>query len=1572
MLASFCSVLRRSLSLFFAAALILPSALVAQPRVAQAASTSALAFNGNSSFVQVPANTSLNISSNLTLETWAKPTAVNAFADIVGAGGYELGIRPSADGFMAMFQIVVGGTTYSATSATAGPMAPGQWYHFAGTYDGNTVRLFVNGVQLGTTVKVGAIDSSTVPLRIASSQLVSDFFTGEVDEVRVSNTVRYINAFTPPTAPFVTDANTAGLWHLDEGTGTTTADASGHGNNGSLSGAARWVTDSPVGLVDLSLPTPSAVTLASISATVATVSWTTNKPSSSQASFGTTPAYGATTPVDPSVVTSHKVTLSGLTPNTSYNYQVISRDASGNVGSSPNLTFSSAEPSMTSAVTGEWSPVHNWPLVPVHSTLLYTGDVLMWDAWESPGTPSVRLWHPATDTFTAVPNLVSQIFCSGHVVLSDGRILVVGGHNGGEVGITDTNMFDPATSRWSLGASMHFPRWYPSANELGDGRVVAFSGNINHGTWANTPEVYNPVSNTWTSLTSISTADVTEGEYPLSFALPSGKLFTLASSTGKSKLLDVNSLSYTAATTSLSPALFGSAAMYRPGKVINSGGGPAANNASWATSAVIDMTAASPAWRQIAPMAFPRYQHTLTMLPDGKVLAVGGGDAVDGGQIRTGPLAPEMWDPTTETWSTLASSRYPRMYHSETTLLPDGRILVSGGGRWSTAYDYYNAEIYSPPYLFKGPRPSVSGAPASAGYGTPITITTPDAATIATVALTALDSTTHTSNTDQHYVELPFSRGANSLNVFTPASSSLAPPGFYLLWLVDSNGVPSMGKQIKIGGPQTDTQPPTVSLTAPASGATVSGTTTTISASASDNVGVTSVQFLLDGNPIGLPVATAPYTVIWDTTTTTNGTHAVAARASDAAGNTTSSAVNVSVSNPLTISGISSSSITPASAVVSWTTNSPATSQVLYGTTTSYGSSTALDATLVTAHSQTLSSLTPSTLYHYQVQSRDSSGRIVTSSDQTFTTGTALIGDATVRPNVDSSGAGGAEAFQYTATTSGSANKLFVYLDGSSTAAKVVLGLYADNASTTSPAALLAQATITAPIAGAWNSVAIPPTGLTAGTKYWIAILGPAGTGTVAFRDVASGGPAQASSQTTLATLPATWSPGSNYPNSPMSAYATGSSDTVPPTVSLTAPTAGASLVGSATVSATASDNVGVTSVQLLLDGAALGPPLTTAPYTYNWDTTTATNGSHTLGARASDAAGNIGTASTVSVTSSNPPSISAVTIGSITPVGAAVSWNTNTPATSQVEYGVTTAYGSTTTLDATLVTAHLQSLTGLTPNTLYNCAVISRDQAGTQVVSNNVTFTTPAFVSSNVQAKSVTSTSATITWTTNGAASSQVQYGTSTAYGSSTTLDSSLLTSHSQTITGLTPGTLYHYQVQSKDAYGNTAGTTDQTFTTAAAAPTVLVGDTTIEGSSDSNGAGAAEAFQYTSSASGSATKLFIYLDVSSSAPKVVLGLYAHNATTNSPGSLLAQGTISTPRAGDWNSATIPSTALAAGTKYWIAVLGPAGSGMVAFRDVLNGGPAQGSSQSNLTTLPATWSKGSTWGNSPMSAYAQ
>lgn len=639
------------------------------------------------------------------------------------------------------------------------------------------------------------------------------------------------------------------------------------------------------------------------------------------------------------------------------------------------------------ATVGQWGSVLNWPLVAVHSTLLNTGKVLVWDAWEYNST-TAKLWDYETNTFSEVPNN-SQLFCAAHATLADGRVLVTGGHNGGEVGIKDTNIFSPASGTWTSPPDMQFARWYPSNVTLGDGRVVVLSGQITGGNFADTPEIYNPVANTWSTL-GVSTASMHDSEYPLTFLLPNGKIYTIAATPGNSYTLDVTTPQWSSVGTI--PTKLGSAAMYRPGKILYTGGGDNKDSgqASKNQASVIDMTATTPTWSTVASMAYPRYQHNLTILADGSVMAIGGTPVVSQ-TTSSGTLPTEIWDPYSQVWTTTASIAASRNYHSTSMLLPDGRVLSAGGGRLGSAPDRFNAQIYSPPYLFKGPRPTISNAPTSTGYGEQMTIDSPEAIEISKVAMIPLASNTHTLDMNQRYVELNFTKGAGVLTVDSPTDANIAPPGYYMVFVVNGMGIPSTAKIVKLNI-LNDLAFPTVNLTSPANESTVLGSNVSVAATATDNVAVASVQFVLDGNNLGALDTTSPFTVSWDTTTASNGAHILTAKAIDTSGNeTTSTPVNVTVDNPVdstppVITAVSSSNVNGVSATVTFTTDENADTQIEYGTTTAYGSSTTLNSTLTTSHTQNITGLSSNTQYHYRVKSRDAGGNLSTSDDFTFTT----------------------------------------------------------------------------------------------------------------------------------------------------------------------------------------------------------------------------------------------------------------------------------------------------------------------------------------------------------------------------------------------------------------------------------------------------------------------------------------------------------------------------------------------------------------------------------------------------------
>ncbi|HWF34837.1 MAG TPA: fibronectin type III domain-containing protein, partial [Solirubrobacteraceae bacterium] len=505
---------------------------------------------------------------------------------------------------------------------------------------------------------------------------------------------------------------------------------------------------------------PSAPT--GVSATAgnggATVSWTAPSNGGSPIAKYTVTPYINGTAQTPTTVTgtppTPNATVTGLTNGTAYTFTVSATNAVGT--GSPSTQSSPVTPSNPNG--GQWAALMNWPMVAIHSILLANGNVLQFDGWQQP--EPTQVWNPATQAFTT-QTAPDSVFCSGAAELPDGRVLVVGGYGGlstGNLGIVDTNVFNPATSTWTRVADMHSPRWYPDLTELANGNYVAISGNTtNATTWADTPEVYNPSANTWTSLTGVSTSQVHEEEYPFSYLAPNGNVFTIGPSEDLSFFLNVAAKTWTQ-TGGSSGVHNGSSVMYRPGQILYSGGAAtlASNSPAQATTAVIDLTAATPAWKQTASMAFPRIYHTLTMLADGTVLAVGGeptAGQTGPSEVSGGVLPSEIWDPTTQTWSTVASTGVTRGYHSTAVLMPDATVLVAGSGHANPGYAGQNsAQIYSPPYLFKGARPTISSAPASATYGSNFQLSTPDASSISSVNLVSLGADTHQIDMGQHFV----------------------------------------------------------------------------------------------------------------------------------------------------------------------------------------------------------------------------------------------------------------------------------------------------------------------------------------------------------------------------------------------------------------------------------------------------------------------------------------------------------------------------------------------------------------------------------------------------------------------------------------------------------------------------------------------------------------------------------------------------------------------------------------------------------------------------------------------------
>jgi len=464
---------------------------------------------------------------------------------------------------------------------------------------------------------------------------------------------------------------------------------------------------------------------------------------------------------------------------------------------------------------GRWDQLPDSPIFIVHAAVLATGKVLLWSGTAEVGDPlESRVWDPATGTMT-MQTYGEDLFCSGHSFMPDGRLLVAGGAPIGSM--RSTHIFDPAAETWTKVADMNEARWYPTVLTLPDGRILAASGS-----GASQVEVYDAASDTWT-LVAGATRFFPE-LYPSLHLLPGGQVFYSRAgwTTADAVQTQTAYLTFSGPTagswTNLGQQAFpdrqeGTAVIQidttvsppaAEGTIIGGGvsGAPTARNPL--TSEKIDLTALAPppAWNRTADMHFPRTNVNGVLLPDGTILAVGGQRNGKWNPDHQPVLEAEIYDPRTDTWTLTPPMAHPRQYHSIAVLLPDGRVLTAGGVDPSPGVverDQRSMEVFSPSYLFNGPRPTIGGAPAGVGYGAAFDVTTPDVDDIDSVVLLRPCAMTHHTDAGQRYVKLPITgRAPNTVTVQAPADANVAPPGHHMLFILNANGVPSEAAWVQL------------------------------------------------------------------------------------------------------------------------------------------------------------------------------------------------------------------------------------------------------------------------------------------------------------------------------------------------------------------------------------------------------------------------------------------------------------------------------------------------------------------------------------------------------------------------------------------------------------------------------------------------------------------------------------------------------------------------------------------------------------------------------------------------------
>ncbi|MEU4083771.1 galactose oxidase early set domain-containing protein [Streptomyces aureus] len=486
---------------------------------------------------------------------------------------------------------------------------------------------------------------------------------------------------------------------------------------------------------------------------------------------------------------------------------------------------------------GRWTvlPTQN-PVRSMHSVVLNNGKVLLiagsgnseenFDA----GTFTSAVYDPVTGSYKVIPT-PKDMFCSGHVQLADGRVLVLSGNKAfpvagghGYEGYKESYVFDPVTETYSRTNDLNDGHWYPSATELGNGDVIAFGGLREDSSGSVTAERWSNERQQWLPLWQVNQTWSFWGLYPSMILMQDGRLFYSGSHVFGNGTPGTGSAiyDYDANTTTAVPGLQNkderdqSASVLLPPaqdqKVLTLGGGnidsnPAANR----LTDIIDLKAASPAYTMGPPIpqgtvdlgngqvaetgGQGKMYVSAVLLPDGKVLETGGALHNRADPVREASI----FDPATSTFDPVAADPEDRGYHSSAFLLPDGRVMATGdnpgNGTWN-----HDVSIYTPPYLLKGSRPAITSVIDNEWvYGDTqrITVDRP----VVKAELIRPAAVTHSSDPNQRFVDLPLSVDGNNVDLNVTSNPNLAPPGWYMLFAVDANGVPSVAKWVHLQGP---------------------------------------------------------------------------------------------------------------------------------------------------------------------------------------------------------------------------------------------------------------------------------------------------------------------------------------------------------------------------------------------------------------------------------------------------------------------------------------------------------------------------------------------------------------------------------------------------------------------------------------------------------------------------------------------------------------------------------------------------------------------------------------------------
>ena len=481
------------------------------------------------------------------------------------------------------------------------------------------------------------------------------------------------------------------------------------------------------------------------------------------------------------------------------------------------------------ARVGRWEASLNWPVKAIHAALLPTGHILS-HASDDPtqagstnpsdphDTTRVDLADIATWSHEWIDHPTEELYGASHALLEDGGLLEFGGNGGRTAGLLafgqdQCTKFDAGLQVWLPMDDMHQARWSPSALTLGSGHTLSIGGSHAGGN-SFLPEVFDGTS--WRTLDGASYQNrLSNGDnqsdhtYPFVHLASDGRVFW-AGWDEEMAFLDPRgngawSVDFMRENIQRT---WGTSVMYAVDRVLIAGGVDHQGNFGSAESSAltIDISSGTPQVSATSPLRFARADANATILADGSVIVNGGNGSHSAGANPSAIFVPEIWNPATGNWRRGAPATKRRGYHSTALLLPDARLWTGGGECGSGCSDGLTAEVYSPPYLFTrsgalATRPVINGTFATIRYGQNFTanVTAPEG--VAKVTFIRLGSVTHGVNSEQRYLELSFTQNGNTLTLTPPGDGNQAPPGHYMLFVIDGAGVPSEAAFVRLTAP---------------------------------------------------------------------------------------------------------------------------------------------------------------------------------------------------------------------------------------------------------------------------------------------------------------------------------------------------------------------------------------------------------------------------------------------------------------------------------------------------------------------------------------------------------------------------------------------------------------------------------------------------------------------------------------------------------------------------------------------------------------------------------------------------